>query len=168
VTLGGPRRGAPAAPWRAVLALLVGAHLLWQALAVLLPGGTLRSCLPAFGEIARAGVQLAALSVPGGCAEAASSDAKQIALAALLTGAPLLAMHAVAALAGASAITVVRQLEKVLRAVLQLVVHHLPGSARVPAERSLAPAARDAGGSLRSSLFPASVSRRGPPTGQLA
>jgi hypothetical protein len=147
---------------RALLIVAGVGQLLWYLVSSAFPGGALNSCVPAVGRLARAGLELAWLSVPGGCAQAAQADARNLAVAAIAAALPLVLPHAfvtvVAALCWEWLAAAHRAVERAVRMVLPA-LPRLRTLMLEPARVAVAPERP-----LRCiALLPQVISRRGPP-----
>ena len=123
---------------RVGLVTLGVAQLVWHGVFALVPGGGALGCAPSVGQAARAGVQPAWSSLPGGCAGGAAADARQLAITVRLAAAPLLAAHLLATVVGAGSWAWASRLGEMLADLTRLVVPRMPRRAVLSAERVLA------------------------------
>ncbi|GAB2700322.1 hypothetical protein GCM10027194_37040 [Thalassiella azotivora] len=142
--------------------LLAAVHVVWQAVTAVLPGGGFSACLPAVARLAAAGAHWLWAALPSSCSQAVAADARQVALAAVLTVVPLLATHVAVLSAGAASWSLLRRSVRGALAAAASVVVRPAGvpAAAVPQRPVLVPAVV---ADLRGAVVRRVRPRRGPP-----
>lgn len=148
---------------RAVLVVVTALQVGWHAVLSVLPGGVASACWPVTGHVAGAAVRLAWFSLPAGCPDAAATDARHLALTAVLTALPVLAVHTLMTAAGLGGWAWARHVERVLRDVLRLVVVRRPEPVLLPVWRATQPVLDDGPAARIVEQLGRVLSRRGPP-----